>query len=121
VRPLVSLEQALPTAIGALQLVAAADRHAARGVARVLGEFPRRRATHDLARQTPRHVHPPVAADARAGCAPQPDGLEVAADLEPDLFEQLIGVALDLPESFLGQQLVRRDRPGQGGRGGRSF
>jgi len=35
---------------------------------------------------------------ARAGCAPQADGLEVAADLEADLIQQLIGVALDRNE-----------------------
>ena len=99
---------------GGKQRVACADLDAPRGIARVLGEFARCRSAHDFARQTPRHVHPPLAADARAGCAPQADGLEVAADLEADLIQQLIGVARAFRRAT---RALGRARRGAGGSG----
>src|SRR5207245_11189446 len=84
------------------------------GLPRLLGELRRCRAAHDFAPQPPRHVHPPLAADARAGCAPQADGLEVAADLEADLIQQLIGVARAFRRAT---RALGRARRGAGGSG----
>jgi hypothetical protein len=57
--------------------------------------------------------------DRRARGLPEADRIGVAADLEADLLEQQIGVALDLVEAFRRQQLVRRDLAGDERRCGR--
>ena len=54
--------------------------------------------------------HAALVLDLGARFAPQPDRLRVAADLEPDLLEQLVGVPLDGVQLLLGQHLVRRNR-----------
>ena len=106
--------------------VVAADLHAARGIARVLREFARRRAAYELPRKAGRHMDPPVPSDLRTRPAPQRDRLGVAANLKADLLEQDIGVTLDGLEPHLVfvagiSQRRSRPEPGREHLGGQEF
>ena len=91
---------------GGKHRVRAADLHAARGIAGVLGELARRRAAHEFAREAAGHMHAAGIADRSTGTLPQAERDRVAADFHADLFEQLIGMRLDREESFFSQKLI---------------
>ena len=78
----------------------AANPDVARRIARMLHEFARRGAAHDLARKACRNMNPPLANDRGAGIAPQLDRLRIAANLQTDLLEQAVRVCLDGLQPF---------------------
>src|ERR1700733_10269867 len=100
--------------------VVSADLDVASRVARVLGKYARRGSAHDVAGQSGRYVDPAAIGDRRAGVSPESDRLFVAADLEPYLFEQQIGVSFDGVKPLGRQELVRRNLAGNVGRGRRA-
>ena len=69
-----------------------------------------RGAAHDGARKAHRYPDAAVVLDVGACLAPELDGLRVAANLEPDVLQQAVGVLLDSGERLLAQHLVRRNR-----------
>jgi len=89
----------------------AADHHVARGVARVLREFLRRRAPHDAAAHAARKAHP-LALDVRARLLPDLERLRIVAEIDADLFKDRVGVVLEEFESLAPQHFVIRDLAG---------
>ena len=82
------------------------------GVPGVLGELARRGRLDDLAAHAAREPDP-LALDVGAGVAEQAERVGVAAELEPDLLEDRVGVLLDDREALLVEDLERLERPGQ--------
>src|SRR6185295_4157255 len=85
----------------------AADRHVARGIARMLDVLSRRALLDDRAR------HPPREMDARAphigaGLFPQFEALVVAMEFDADLLENSVGIVLDDLQPLLAQYLDHR-------------
>src|SRR5260370_30149004 len=89
----------------------AADHHVVRGVARVLGEFLRRRTPHDAAAHAARKAHP-LALDVRARVLPELERLRILAEVDADLFKNRVGVVFEEFESLAPQHSVIRDLPG---------
>src|SRR3984957_2264968 len=100
--------------------VISTDLDVASRVARVLSKYARRGAAHDVAGKPGRNVDPAAIGHLGAGFSPESDRLIVAADLEPDLFEQEIGVSFDGIKPVGRQELVRRNLAGDVGRGHRA-
>ena len=96
------------------------DLDVASRVACVLSKYARRGATHDVAGKPGWYVDPAAIGDLRASFSPESDRLIVAADLEPDLLEQEIGVSFDGVKPVGRQELVRRNLAGDVGRGHRA-
>ncbi len=90
----------------------AADLDAVGGVSGELGELARGRRLDDLAAHAAREPDP-FALDVGAGLAEQAQGVRVATELEPDLFEDRVGVLLDRGEAFLVEDLERLEGAGQ--------
>jgi hypothetical protein len=84
----------------------AADEQVAARVARMQREL-RRRRLQQLAAHPLGHAHP-LAVDVRAGRAPQPQGLGVAAELDADLLQDLLRGRFDELDRFLSEQVKRR-------------
>ena len=78
------------------------------GIARVLGELPRRGAAHDAAAHAAREVHA-LALDVGAGVLPDLERLGVVAEVDADLLENGVGIVLHQREPFLAQHLVVGD------------
>ena len=83
----------------------AADHHVARGVTRVLREFPRRGAAHDGAAHAAREMHA-LALDVGSGILPQLQRLRVIAEVDADLLEYGVGVVLEELEPLAAEHLV---------------
>ena len=94
----------------------AADFHAARGIAGVLGELARRGGAEraDLARL---EAHP-LAVDLGAGLLEQAERLLVATKLDADLAEDAIGMPLDEVQAVFAEEIVISYAPGDIGRRG---
>ncbi len=88
-------------------LVVAADAHALRRVARMLGEFARR-GLAQLARGAAVEAHA-RALDVGAGGFPDFERLRVVAEFEADLADDPVGLLLELDEAFLAEEFVERD------------
>ena len=98
----------------------AADQHVALGIARML-DVARGRRGAELAREPAREPHA-LALDVGARVAKARQRGGIIAEVDADLLQQRLGVALDDREPFLAQDLGRGDRAGDvGDRGMAAF
>ena len=88
--------------------VLAADQHVAGGIARLLNELARRRRLDQLPAHAARHAHP-LALNVRARRLPDRQGLRVFAELDADLLEDRVGIALDQGQALFAEDLVVRN------------
>ena len=91
--------------------VIAADDDIALGIAGMLDILPGRGLLDQGARQAAGKMHP-RALYIRAGLAPHLQRFLIVAELDADLFENGIGIALDQRQPFLVQHRHQRDAPG---------